>query len=173
MKRIDFRADVLPLKDSLFRLALRITLDRDEAEDIVQETLIKVWEERDQWHQIQSIEAYATTICRRLALDNVRKEILQTGKEQDIADYQLSIVNSYNAPDERLHQRERLEIVHKLMDGLPEVQRSIMLLRDTEELKYDEIAQRLELTETQVKVYLHRARTRIKNELEKIEQYGL
>ena len=173
MKRIDFRTDVLSLKDRLFRLALRVTLDRDEAEDITQETLIKVWEERDQWHQIQSIEAYATTICRRLALDRVRKKERQAGKKQDILDSQSSILNPENAPDERFHQRERLDIVHRLMDSLPETQRSIMLLRDIEELRYDEIAQRLELTETQVKVYLHRARTRIKNELEKIEQYGL
>ena len=57
MKTMDFRTDVLPLKDKIFRLALRITLDRQEAEDITQETLIKVWEKRDEWHQIQNMEA--------------------------------------------------------------------------------------------------------------------
>ena len=58
MKEISFRNDVLPLKDKLFRLALRITLNREEAEDIVQDTLIKVWNSRDKWQQLDSIEAY-------------------------------------------------------------------------------------------------------------------
>ncbi len=49
MKNISFRTDVLPLKNELFRLALRITLNRDDAEDVVQETMIKVWNRREQW----------------------------------------------------------------------------------------------------------------------------
>ena len=47
MKKISFRNDVLPLKDLLYRLALRITLKHEEAQDIVQDTLIKVWNKRD------------------------------------------------------------------------------------------------------------------------------
>ena len=57
MKNISFRNDVLPLKNVLYRLALRITLSHEEAEDIVQETLIKVWNKRDSWEEIESIEA--------------------------------------------------------------------------------------------------------------------
>ena len=49
---IDLRTDILPLKNKLFRLALRITLDHAEAEDVVQETIIKVWSRRDEWPQI-------------------------------------------------------------------------------------------------------------------------
>ena len=73
MKEISFRNDVLPLKDKLFRLALRITLNREEAEDIVQDTLIKVWNSRDKWQQIDSIEAYSLTIARNLSLDRIKK----------------------------------------------------------------------------------------------------
>ena len=62
MKKISFRTDVLPLKNELFRLALRITLNREDAEDVVQETMIRVWNRRDQWEQIESIEAFCTTI---------------------------------------------------------------------------------------------------------------
>ena len=49
MQEISFRNDILPLKDKLFRLALRITSDRAEAEDVVQETLIRVWNKREEW----------------------------------------------------------------------------------------------------------------------------
>ena len=58
MKIISFRDDILPLKNMLFRVALRITLDKAEAEDIVQETMIKVWNRRDTWSEIESIEAF-------------------------------------------------------------------------------------------------------------------
>ena len=51
MKKISFQNDVLPLKNQLFRLALRITLNREEAEDIVQDTLMKLWDKRDDWDQ--------------------------------------------------------------------------------------------------------------------------
>lgn len=55
MKEISFQNDVLPLKNKLFRLALRITLNREEAEDVVQDTLIKVWNARDRWLELDSI----------------------------------------------------------------------------------------------------------------------
>ncbi|MFS6554872.1 sigma factor, partial [Parabacteroides distasonis] len=56
MKKIDFRNDILPLKNVLFRLALRITLSREEAEDVVQETMMKMWSLREEWEKIESIE---------------------------------------------------------------------------------------------------------------------
>ena len=60
MKNISFRNDVLPLKNKLYRLALRITIDSAEAEDIVQETLIKVWNKREVWNEIESkLHAYS------------------------------------------------------------------------------------------------------------------
>lgn len=63
MKKVSFRNDVLPLKDILYRLALRITLDSAEAEDIVQDTLIRIWNRREQWDEIENIEAFALTIA--------------------------------------------------------------------------------------------------------------
>ncbi len=172
MKEIRFRNDVLPLKDKLFRLALRITLNRAEAEDITQDTLIRMWNKRDEWDQMQSLEAYATTICRNLALDRSSQAKNRAQDETDIQDSSFAMVSDPQ-PDEALQQKQRLSIIRRLMDDLPEVQRSIMLMRETEGMRYDEIAQRLELTETQVKVYLHRARTKLKTTLERIEQYGL
>lgn len=83
MKEISFRNDVLPLKDKLFRLALRITLNREEAEDIVQDTLIKVWNSRDKWQRLDSIEAYSLTIARNLSLDRIKKMENQNGSLED------------------------------------------------------------------------------------------
>lgn len=169
MKKISFRDDVLPLKDRLYRLALRITLNPAEAEDAVQDTLIKVWEHREEWERIDSIEAYAHTICRNIALDMAGKAgrgNVQLSEDSSMLNAQCSMFNEYE-------QKERLSLVRKIMDTLPEVQRSIMELRDIEGKTYQEIGNILKLTESQVKVYLHRARTSIRQQAEEIEKYGL
>ena len=72
MRNISFRNDVLPLKDILYRLALRITTNPEEAKDIVQDTLIKLWNRRESLGEIESIEGFSLTICRNMALDRVR-----------------------------------------------------------------------------------------------------
>ena len=169
MKKISFRDDVLPLKDRLYRLALRITLNPAEAEDAVQDTLIRVWEHREEWEQIESIEAYAHTICRNIALDMAGKAgrgNVQLNEDSSMFNVQCSMFNDFE-------QKERLLLVRKIMDTLPEVQRSIMELRDIEGKTYQEIGNILKLTESQVKVYLHRARTSIRQQAEEIEKYGL
>lgn len=110
MKNISFRNDVLPLKDELYRLALRITLNNAEAEDIVQETMIKVWNKRDSWDTIDSIEAFCLTICRNLALDkNKRMDNKNSSLEDTGRD---SPDDSYNSnPEERAEQRDRVKLV--------------------------------------------------------------
>lgn len=170
MENARFRTEILPLKDKFFRLALRITLDRAEAEDITQETLIRMWEQRDSWNEIQSLEAWGLTICRNFALDHIRKRQLQVEREQDFLTPSLphsvtSSLLSSPPPDEQLDQKQRVEAVLQLIDQLPEVQRTVIQLRDIEGMRYDEIAQATGLSETQVKVYLHRARKRIRETL--------
>ena len=169
MKKIRFHDDVLPLKNKLYRLALRITQNSAEAEDAVQDTLIRVWEHREEWEQIDSIEAYAYTICRNIALDMAGKAghgNVQLNEDSSLFNVQCSMFNEFE-------QKERLSLVRKIMDSLPEVQRSIMELRDIEGKTYQEIGNILKLSESQVKVYLHRARTIIRQQADKIEEYGL
>lgn len=156
MENISFRTTVLPLSDRLFRLALRITMNRAEAEDVVQDTLLKVWERRDEWNQINNLEAFAITICRNRALDIAKRAGRNTENLDEMAHF------STQTPHEQLVAREEISLVRRLMDSLPEVQRTIMLLRDIEGKTYREIAETLDISETQVKVYLYRARTKIK-----------
>lgn len=170
MKNISFRNDILPLKDTLFRLALRITLSREDAEDIVQDTLIKVWNRRDDWNDISSIEAYSLTICRNLALDKIRR----AGKNCDSLEEtnNQSTDNAAN-PYERMIMQDKLQLVKRLVDSLPEKQRSCIQLRDFEEKSYKEIAEILGISEEQVKVNIFRARQTIKYKFSKTDKYGL
>ncbi len=171
MKKISFQADVLPLKNELFRLALRITLNRAEAEDVVQETMMKVWNKRGDWDKIDSIEAFCLTTCRNLSLDKIRRmdnQVASFEEAQDPAD------GSYGAnPAEQAEQRDRVTLVRKLIQRLPEKQRTAMQLRDIEGKSYRDIAEIMNISEQQVKVNIFRARQTVKKEFEQQEQYGL
>lgn len=162
MENISFRTAVLPLSNRLFRLALRITMNKAEAEDVVQDTLLKVWEHRGEWERIDNLEAFAISTCRNRALDLVKRAGRNTASLDVVDDRKQTADNELRL----MEAREQLSLVRQLMDGLPELQRTIMLLRDIEGKTYQEIAQFLGISETQVKVYLHRARTKIKDRIE-------
>lgn len=169
MQEISFRNDILPLKDKLFRLALRITFNRAEAEDVVQETMIRVWNKRDEWTQFGSIEAYCLTVARNLAIDRSEKKDARTVELTAEAEETSDAAGPY----ERLVNKERMTLIHRLINKLPEKQRLIMQLRDIEGKSYKEIAVLLRLTEEQVKVNLFRARQKVKQRFIDIEGYGL
>ena len=175
MKKISFRNDILPMKDTLFRLALRITLSREEAEDIVQDTLIKVWNRRDSWDTIESVEAYSLTICRNMALDRLRLHDNRNASLDDegVAAQRGESPDTASNPYERTVQREKVAIVRTLIDSLPEKQRSCMQLRDFEGKAYKDIAAALGITEDQVKVNIFRARQTIKQQFQQYDNYGL
>ena len=170
MRNISFRNDVMPLKDVLYRLALRITLNREEAEDIVQDTLIKVWNKRDEWQDIKSIEAYSLTICRNLSLDRIKRTGNDTQQinEGEHTDTVISI-----NPYERIVQKDSIEQVKHIIDGLPEKQKSCMQLRDFEGKSYKDIANIMDISEEQVKINIFRARQTVKKQFKEIDKYGL
>ncbi len=170
MKEISFRNDVLPLKNKLFRLALRITLNREEAEDVVQDTLIKVWNSRDKWQDIDSIEAYSLTIAHNLSLDRIKKMDNQNGSLEEEKTERLD--PSYT-PSERIIQKDKLDIVRRIIDELPEKQRSCLQLRDIEGKAYQEIAGILGITVEQVKINIFRARQTVKQRFQRFDRYGL
>ena len=173
MSEASFRTDVLPLKNELFRLAMRITLNRQDAEDIVQETMLKVWSRREQWAEIDSMEAFCLTICHNLALDRVKRMSRQTSTSLDSDTLDWADYSYDSDPEEQTVQRDRLQIVRQLMDTLPEKQRICIQLRDVEGKPYKEIAAIMAITEEQVKVNIFRARQTIKKKFIENEQYGL
>lgn len=182
MKNISFKTDVLPLKDKLFRLALRITLNRQDAEDVVQESLIKIWNRRDSWDEIDSLEGWAMTIARNMALDVLRKQdthrtisldepISTKGQGEDKAQTPGSNIQSTSrTPYETMLEQERLAMVRDLMNSLPEKQRTAMQLRDFEDKSYKEIAEIMQISEDQVKINIFRARQFIKKSYDSLQE---
>jgi RNA polymerase sigma-70 factor (ECF subfamily) len=171
MKSISFQTDILPLKNELYRLALRITMNTAEAEDVVQETMMKVWSRREQWDQIESMEAFCLTICRNLALDKLRRMDNQTMPLDTSIDPKDQRAGAN--PEEQAVQSDRIQLVRQLISQLPEKQRSCMQLRDLEGKSYKDIATILSITEDQVKINIFRARQTIKERFQKAEKYGI
>ena len=165
MKTISFQTDILPLKNELYRMALRITMNAADAEDVVQETMMKVWNRRDQWDQIESIEAFCLTICRNLSLDKVRRMDNQT-QSLDAA-YDPKDQGVASNPEEQAIQSDRVRLVRQMINLLPEKQRSCMQLRDMEGKSYKDIATVLDITEEQVKVNIFRARQTIREKFKR------
>ena len=162
---ISFHTDILPLKNELYRLALRITMNAADAEDVVQETMMKVWNRRDQWDQIESIEAFCLTICRNLSLDKVRR--MDNQAQTLDAAYDPKDQGVASNPEEQAIQSDRVRLVRQLISLLPEKQRSCMQLRDMEGKSYKDIATVLDITEEQVKVNIFRARQTIREKFKK------
>lgn len=169
MNAISFRDDVLPLKDKLFRLALRITLDRQEAEDIVQDILMRIWDRRESLGEIASIEAWSLTMCRNLSLDRIRRK---GNAGIPLSDAPVT-EDREPTPDVMLMRSERMEAVRQLFNSLPVKQREAMQLRDIEGKTYAEIALITGESEASVKVNIFRARQYIRKQIEKKENYGL
>lgn len=169
MQKLRFLNDILPLKNQLFRLALRITFDKAEAEDVVQEALIKVWNKRNEWHRLESLEAYCMAVTRNLAIDHNGKKKVQTVELTN----EVEVTDNAANPHDRLVTEERVAWVRRLMDQLPEKQRLAVHLRDIEGKNYKEIALTLGQTEEQVKINIFRARQKIRQRISEIENYGL
>lgn len=170
MKKVSFRNDILPMKNTLYRLALRITCNSEEAEDIVQDTLVKVWNRRERWDEIESIEAFCMTICRNLSLDKIKK----MGNHHDsLDDNHQDRPSAISNPYEDMNQKDRIRLVREIVDSLPERQRSCIQLRDFEGKSYKEVAEIMEITEDQVKINIFRGRQTIKQRFKELDDYGL
>lgn len=159
---MDFKTDILPLKNKLYRLALRITLNPHEAEDIVQDTLIRVWNRRDTWDQIESIDAFTTTICRNIALDYNKRH---DNHNASLDEMTIERVDNSADPLLQLEHNDNINRIQSIMNALPEKQRTCMQLRDFEGKTYKEIADILSITEEQVKISIFRARKAVKESI--------
>lgn len=152
-------------KDKMYRYAFNIVGSRFAAEDVVQEAMIKIWKKREQFIEIENKEAWCVTVTRNLAIDKLR--IAKKRRATDITEHH-HISDKSPAPDIQLEQKDALTKVKEMLRELPLQQQEIVTLRDVEGYTYQEIAEILDISVEQVKVNLHRARKKLRNQLMKI-----
>lgn len=168
MTQTDFLKLVLPFKDKVFRLARRLLVSKEEAEDATQEILIRLWNNKEKFGEYKNVEAFSMTMTKNLCLDRLKSKQAQN----------LKIVHS-NYQDHNVSLQKQVELhdsvdwVSKIMEELPEQQKIIVQLRDIEEYEFEEIAKVLEMNETAVRVALSRARKTIREKLTRKHSYGI
>ena len=165
----EFQTHILPQKNKLFRFAMSIVGNAAEAEDVVQEVFIKMWQNRSNLKALNSVEAWGMKLTKNLSIDKLRSKHKRTDQLDNSP--QLS---SYEAtPDKAAELKDTVARVRKLMLNLSPKQQEVLRLRDIEGLSYDEISAQTGQPLNQVKVNLFRARKYLKAQLIKSESYGL
>ncbi len=168
MKQTEFIQLVMPFKDKLYRLAKRLLVSAEEAEDATQEVLMKLWAKKQGIGKYRNVEAFAMTMTKNFCLDRLKSK--QSGN--------LKLVHSNYADESKSLQRQ-LEVndsvhwVEKIMDTLPEQQKMVLQLRDIEEYSFEEIAEMLDMQPATVRVTLSRARKMVREKLVEKHNYGI
>ena len=167
MDEKEFEITVLSFREKLFRIALRYMQNTDDAEDAVQDVVLKLWKMNSKLAKYDSIEALAMTMLRNRCIDLLRKE-------NKLSDLSVVHIQKNSTSDERrIEARSEVEILHRVMQGLPEMQRAVLHLREIEQYEFEEIAEVLGIEVNAIRVNLSRARKKMRDELLKHRNYGL
>ena len=161
MTKDEYNKCVRHFSDGLFRFVLSNLRNRELAEDIVQESFTKVWERRDQVPK-EKAKSYLYTTAYHTMLDQIKRKDYAASVNDEAALLIHEQSSSIPYPDVQ-------EILHKAIATLPKTQASVILLRDYEGYSYEEIGDILGLSESQVKVYIFRGRTALKNYLKSMD----
>ncbi len=156
-----FNEEVAPLKDKLYRFSLRIVKDSKEAEDVVQDIMVKVWNKRAEWDQWHSLEAMCMTMTRNLSIDRTRSKHRRVSEIPENYDRVSDGLN----PEQQAASNDMMDHIRRLIEKLPPKQRNVLELRDIEGYSYKEIGELLDISLSQVKINVHRARHFLKKEL--------
>lgn len=168
MNQSEFIKFVSPFKDRLFRLAKRLLVSTEEAEDATQEVMVKLWKNKEKLHSYSSVEALAMTITKNYCLDQLKSK-----RATEMRLVHSNYTDRQAGLQQQAEDKDSWSWVEKIMNTLPEQQRMIMQMRDVEEYEFEEIAKIMDMNETAVRVALSRARKTIREELIKKHNYGI
>ena len=163
---------IRPCERSIYFLLNSLLRNEAEAEDAAQDTVIKVYLNLKNFRGDSQFRTWVLSIARNEGLGRLRKagsrreDSLEADTDEQTGDYTPAILTSWREiPVETLERLELGAILRKAIEGLPEIYRNVVLLRDIEEMDVRETAQALGVTEGAVKVRLHRARALLQREL--------
>jgi len=160
MEASEFKQVFLPHHRLLYNIALRITGNSQDAEDLVQETYIRLWKQRGKLDDIANTRAYAVTTLRHTCFDALGSRPPDGMVTPLDASTPEPLSDRDTATD--IDRRETSAMVHRLIDSLPSPQREIITMRDLDDMPYDRIAQTTGLTQGNIRIILFRARRQIK-----------
>lgn len=168
MNQSDFIKVITPFKDRVFRLAKRLLVSTEEAEDATQEVLVKLWNNKGKLESYTSVEALAMTMTKNYCLDQLKSKRATEMRivHSNYSDRQAGL-------QQQAEDRDSWSWAEKIMETLPEQQKLILQMRDIEQYEFEEIAKIMDMNETAVRVALSRARKTLREQLTKTHSYGI
>jgi len=162
MTQDTFKSTVFILKDEMYRFAKRFVMSSDEAEDVVQDLMIKFWQKKEELGQFGNLKSYALKAVRNECLNRLKHHDVKLG----FADMQLHRSELYSMEVNNLKEQ-----IVGYINQLPEKQKMVIHLKDVEEYEVSEIAEMLEMEENAVRVNLMRARQKVKEQISQLMSY--
>ncbi len=157
MELKQFKTDILPLRDRLLRQAYKLTGNTSDAEDIVQEVMLKLWNIRHQLAEYRSIEALAVTMTRNLSVDLLRRY-----KGDHLSLEQIVTASPVVDPQRELEKKDEFRMITEIIASLPALQQTIIRMKDMERYETEEIAAITGCQSEAIRSNLSRARKKVR-----------
>ncbi|MCY3998470.1 MAG: sigma-70 family RNA polymerase sigma factor [Flavobacteriaceae bacterium] len=158
------------VRDKVYFTAQKLLVSKDEAEDATQDVLLKLWEmDRAKIKTLKNIEAYSVTMVKNYCIDRLKSKQAQ----QLPLDNTIKFKSSSLDLDKSVDVKDKYSQIKSLINQLPKRERAVLKMRDFEQLEFKHIAKKMNIPEGSVRVYLSRARMRLRKEFIKIENYGI
>lgn len=168
MTQSEFLNVVMPFKDKLYRLAKRLLVSAEEAEDATQEILMKLWAKNNKIGSYRNVEAFAMTMTKNFCLDRLKSK-----QSSNLKLVHSNYTDEGSSLQKEVEVRDSIRWVERIMEDLPEQQKMVLQLRDVEQYEFDEIAELLEMKPTAIRVTLSRARKAVREKLLERHNYGI
>jgi RNA polymerase sigma-70 factor (ECF subfamily) len=163
-----FNQRILPVQGRLFRLAQMFLHNREEAEDAIQDVLLRLWTNRHQLETYQSIEALAVQMTKNLCLDRLKShEKQKTQRDANLVEMHAQDLSPYR----QLESSDSAQLIHRLIAELPEQHKLVLHLRDVEEYSFEEIEEVTGLSNANIRTILSRARQKLRENYLKASNY--
>lgn len=166
MESSQFKTLFLPCHRKLYAVAWRLTGNAQAAEDLVQETFLRLWTHRQQIVSVECVEAYSIITLRRIFYDTKRSKQIEAS-EREISELHVKDSEDLN---QRIDAQDEWQRIRTMILALPDPQGKIMIMRDVEGQTYEEISVETGLTEVNLRSILSRARKRIREQIKEMRQ---
>ncbi|MFV5692229.1 RNA polymerase sigma factor [Flavobacterium sp. LT1R49] len=168
MNQNEFVQLISPFKDKVFRLAKRLLISTEEAEDATQEVWVKLWSKNKNLDGFNNVEAFTMTMTKNYCLDQLKSK-----RAENIKIVHNNFTDSQQSLDKKVEDIDSLNWVEKIINQLPEQQRLLIQMRDIEQYEFAVIAEITDMNETAIRVALSRARKTIRESMTKTHRYGI
>ena len=162
-----YHTHCLPASDGMYRYALSIVHEPETARDVVQDCLTKIWTIRKDLDKVEKVNAWTFRIVRNRCI-----EIIRRNRYADL-DEKLVNMRYSGTVEEKAITNDFMSQMASIVETLPSKQQEVFHLREVEDMSYQDIAETTGLSESDVKVNIHRARKKVKEAMQIIDAYGI